>query len=143
MYSLVGKGVIGEELVTSFKKKNLLVNANKYNPYILKGTGDGSSEVFTFLNGMYAYLENGKKYIFSCEVDGVWGTKAGTDTVEVWLFKDKKMTVDGHNNGGHFVKAGENVFTLTSDTGNYYIRIDNNDNSKTHTWKNFKIIKAK
>ena len=122
---------------------NLLVNADKYDPYVFKGTGDGSSEIFTFLTDMYAYLKKGEQYIFSCNVDGKWGSKAGEDTVEAWLFKDKKMVIDGHNNGGHFTKSGENIFTLTGDTGNYYIRIDNNSNNTTHTWSDFRISKVK
>ena len=143
LYGISSENLIIKEVQTDEANRNLLVNADKYDPYVFKGTGDGSSEIFTFLTDMYAYLKKGEQYVFSCNVDGTWGSKAGEDTVEAWLFKDKKMVIDGHNNGGHFTKSGENTFTLTSDTGNYYIRIDNNSNNTTHTWSNFRISKVK
>ena len=143
LYGIPSEKLIIKEMQTDEANRNLLVNADKYDPYVFKGTGDGSSETFTFLTDMYAYLKKGEQYTFSCNVDGKWGSKAGEDTVEVWLFKDKNMVIDGHNNGGHFTKSGENKFTLTADTGNYYIRIDNNSNNTTHTWSDFRISKVK
>lgn len=139
---IIGNGVIGEELITSFKnkKKNLLVNANKYNPYVAIGHGDGTTEEMYRLSKMYAYLEKGQEYIFSCDVDGIWGDKNGTDTVEVFCFRDGIEKVQPDYMAFHCTKTNTITFTCNV-TGKYYIRIDNNDNSKTHIWKNFKIVK--
>ena len=139
---IIGKGVIGEELITSFnnKKKNLFVNANKYNPYVAIGHGDGTTEEMYRLSKMYAYLEKGQKYIFSCDVDGIWGDKNGIDTVEAFCFRDGIEKVHPDYMAFHCTKTNTIIFTCNV-TGKYYIRIDNNDNSKTHIWKNFKIVK--
>lgn len=136
MSSLVGGiGIIGQDYVVGFrkKKKNLLVNVDKYNPYVFVGDGDGTTEKFRTLD-MYAYLEKGKKYKFSFEVDGIMGSKSGTDTVEAFLMKDRKYI-----EFITFFKTKSTVFTLDKNSGNYYVRVDINKNDCTHTWKNFRI----
>ena len=83
------------------------------------------------------YLEKGNRYCFECTIDGIWRVSTNDDTVEAYLSLDKKLT------SGYYVLIRNNVdyrFSLaTIDNGLYYLRLDVNQEGKTHTFSNISV----
>lgn len=111
------------------KCKNLL-----YTPYTEtnKLTFTATRDDHSIATNFYCYLEAGKRYTFSCKTDGTFGGSSGTDTVEVFLLKDKAY--DTYIS----INANPKSFTPTS-SGYYYLRYDVNKNGITHTFWDFQI----
>ena len=105
------------------KCKNLL-----YTPYTEnnKLTITATKDDHSVVTGYYCYLETGKKYTFSCKTDGAWGGGNATDTVEIFLLKDKAYTTYLQ------VLGTPKTFSVTS-SGNYFLRVDVNKNGTTHS----------
>jgi hypothetical protein len=111
------------------KCKNLL-----YTPYTEsnKLTQTATRDDFTITTGYYCRLEKGKKYTFSCKSDGAWGGGNGTDTVEVFLLKDKAYdTIIS-------IVGNPKTFSPTA-SGVYFLRCDVNKNGATHSFWDFQI----
>ena len=111
------------------KCRNLL-----YTPYTEnnKLTATSTRDDHSFTSGYYAHLEKGKKYTVSCKTDAVFGGSNGTDTVEIFLLKDKAYTT--------YIHINTNPKTITvSETGNYFLRYDINQYGKTHSFWDFQI----
>lgn len=111
------------------KCKNLL-----YTPYTEsnKLTITATKDDNAIVTGYYCFLEADKKYTFSCKTDGAWGGTGGTDTVEVFLLKDKAYT--------SYVSITSNPKTITvSLTGNYFLRVDVNKSGTTHSFWDIQI----
>ena len=113
----------------SLKCKNLL-----YTPYTEsnKLTITTTKDDHAVITGYYCYLETGKKYTFSCKTDGAWGGGNASDTVEIFMLKDKAYTT-------YFQILGTpKTFTATA-TGVYFLRVDVNKNGTTHSFWDFQI----
>lgn len=109
--------------------KNLL-----YTPYTEdnKLTETATKDDHYSIINYYATLEAGKAYTFHCETDGTWGQIASSDTVEIFLLKDKKYD--------NIIQMRTNPYTFTPTvSGNYYIRYDVNKNGTTHSFWNFYV----
>ena len=111
------------------KCKNLL-----YTPYTEdnKLTLTATQNDHAMKTNHYCYLEEGKRYTFSCKTDGVFGGSNGTDTVEVFLLKDNAYDL--------YVGINTNPksFTVTS-SGYYFLRYDVNKSGMTHSFWDFQI----
>ena len=113
----------------SLKCKNLL-----YTPYTEKNklTITATKDDHYISIGYYCYLEQGKKYTFSCKTDGVWGGTANTDTVEAYMLKD-----DAYDTA---FRLGTPPHTFTvSTSGAYFLRCDVNKKDVTHSFWDFQI----
>jgi hypothetical protein len=111
------------------KCKNLL-----YTPYTEnnKLTLTATKDDHAVVTGYYCKLEAGKKYTFSCKTDGAWGGGNATDTVEIFLAKDKAYTT--------YVQIAGNPKTFTTNaSGTYYLRYDVNKKGSTHSFWDFQI----
>lgn len=113
-------------------------NVNLYNaPYrennklIITATQDDYYKILSY----YAYLEAGKKYRVSFESDGSYGMDSGTDTIQIFLMKDKSFDTI-------ITIFSKNEIISPTVSGNYYIRADVNKNGKSHSFWNFKIKKG-
>jgi hypothetical protein len=113
----------------SMKCKNLLhTSYTESNKLTITATRDDH----TVTTGYYCHLEKDKKYTFSCESDATWGGGNGTDTVEVFLLKDKAYdTIIS-------IVGNPKTFTPTA-SGVYFVRCDVNKNGTTHSFWNFQI----
>ena len=110
--------------------RNLFISGS-YNTKMvtISGSGDGSNELINQTD-IHAYLKAGVQYIFSCDTDGVYGGSG--DTVEVFLLKD--------NTYNTYYRMGSNVQIFTpSVSGTYYLRLDINQNNKTHWFSDIQI----
>lgn len=113
----------------SLKCKNLLYTPyTESNKYTYTATRDDHSTLTSY----YCHLEQGKKYTFSCKSDGAWGGGNGTDTVEVFLVKDKLY--DTYIS----IVGNPKTFTPTA-SGVYFLRCDINKNGTTHSFWDFQI----
>lgn len=115
--------------VGDIKCKNLL-----YTPYTenYKLTLTATKDDHFVTTDYYCYLEAGKKYTFSCETDAPFGGANGTDTVQVFLAKDRAYDL--------YYNLDRNPYTFTvSQTGNYFLRYDVNKSGATHSFWNFQI----
>jgi hypothetical protein len=113
----------------SMKCKNLL-----YTPYTEsnKLTQTAIRDDYTITTGYYCRLEKGKKYTFSCKSDSAWGGGNGTDTVEVFLLKDKAYdTIIS-------IVGNPKTFIPTA-SGVYFLRCDVNKMGTTHSFWDFQI----
>lgn len=121
--------VDGLVVANSMRCKNLL-----YTPYTEsnKLTITATRDDFTVTTGYYCFLEAGKKYTFSCKTDGAWGGGNATDTVEIFLLKDKAYTTYTS------VIGNPRTFTV-AETGVYFLRVDVNLNGATHSFWDFQI----
>lgn len=81
-------------------------------------------------------LEANRKYKFSCTTDGTWGNEAGTDTVEAILGKD------GHYTDYCIMLSNDNYEFTPTVSGTYWLRLDVNQNGKTHTFSNISVTYA-
>jgi hypothetical protein len=80
----------------------------------------------------FVTLEAGKTYTISFESTADYGTNKGTETVEVFLLKDKKYEA--------FLQIRGKIYTFTPEvSGDYYLRYDINKNETTHSFWNFYI----
>ena len=110
-----GKNLIDVPYTSSNK---LTITANKDDTYV---TTD-----------FKCYLEAGKTYTVSFESDGEGGGTAGTDTVQIWLLKDKAYA--------YKYAFSSKVMTVTPEaSGYYYLRVDVNKNATTHSFWNIQI----
>lgn len=80
----------------------------------------------------YCYLEAGKTYSVSFKSDGEGGGVAGTDTVQIWLLKDKNYDYK------YSFSAKEMSFTPGA-SGYYFLRVDVNQNGATHSFWNIQV----
>ena len=113
----------------NIKCKNLL-----YTPYTEnnKLTLTATQDDHAMKTNHYCYLEEGKRYTFSCKTDGVFGGSNGTDTVEVFLLKDNAYDT--------YIGVNTNPKTITPTvSGYYFLRYDVNQNGKTHSFWDFQI----
>lgn len=78
------------------------------------------------------YLEAGKTYAVSFESDGEGGGTAGTDTVQIWLLKDKEYTYK-------YAFSSKAMSFTPGASGYYYLRVDVNKNAATHSFWNIQI----
>mgnify|MGYP003304737748 CR=1 FL=1 len=91
-------------------------------------------DYFNTLN-YYVTLQAGKTYTFGVETDGNYGGQTGSDTVEIIFLKGPNFT--------YFIPMGSNPFTfIPQETGDYYIRYDINQNTKTHSFWNFQVVEG-
>ena len=78
------------------------------------------------------YLEAGKKYIFSCTTNGIWGVN--DDTVEAYLM------LNGSTETAYYYMATNKGHVFTPEySGVYYLRLDVNQQGKTYTFSNIEI----
>lgn len=119
----------GDIYTENIECKNLL-----YTPYTEsnKLTATATRDDHSFTTGYYCYLEAGKKYTFSCETDATFGGSNGTDTVEVFLLKDKAYTTFIH------INTNPKTFAVET-TGTYFLRYDVNKYGETQTFWNFQV----
>ena len=113
---------------------NLHCKNKLYTPYTEKNklTVTATRDDYSIVTGYYAYLEKGKQYTISCKTDAIFGGSNGTDTVEIFLLKDKAYTT--------YIGINTNPKTITiSESGNYFLRYDINQNGKTHSLWDFQI----
>lgn len=114
---------------SNMKGKNLL-----YTPYTEsnKLTLTATRDDHSIVTGYYLYLEASKKYTFSCKTDGTFGGASGTDTVEIFLLKDRAYDT--------YIKldTNPNTFTVAS-TGYYFLRYDVNKSGITHSFWDFQV----
>lgn len=111
------------------KCKNLL-----YTPYTEnnKLTLTATKDDYAIVTGYYCFLEAGKIYTFSCKTDGTWGGAGGTDTVEIFLLRNRAYD--------SYVQITNNPKKFTPPTtGTYFLRCDVNQNGKTHSFWDFQI----
>lgn len=120
----------GDTKQDSLTGRNLLNTPyNENNKLSITSTKDD----YVTITDYYAYLEANKTYTFSCESDGEAGTVAGSDTIEIFLLKDK-----GYDK--YYFQHNAKTFTfLNTVAGNYYIRLDVNKGNVTHQFWNFYI----
>lgn len=121
--------VNGTIYIEDIKCKNLL-----YTPYTEtnKLTDTATKDDYTVKTNYYCYLEEGKKYTFSCKTDAVWGGSTSTDTVEVFLLKDNAYDL--------YISVNTNPKTFTvTETGYYFVRYDINKNGVTHSFWDMQI----
>lgn len=128
----------GNSIVPSHAEKlvveNVVCKNLLYTPYTEdnKLTATATKSDYYVHTDYNCYLEAGKEYTFSCKTDGVWAVSGSSDTVEVYLIKDK--TYDD------FIGMQTNPCTFTPATsGYYYIRYDINGNGATHSFWDFQI----
>lgn len=114
---------------SKIKCKNLL-----YTPYTEsnKLTLTATKDDHAVVTGYYCKLEAGKKYTFSCKTDGAWGGGNATDTVEIFLAKDKAYTTYIQ------IVGNPKTFSVTA-TGDYFLRYDVNQKGTTHSFWDFQI----
>lgn len=120
----------GNGTFANLKCKNLL-----YTPYTEnnKLTFTAVMDDHAIETGYHCFLEAGKVYMFSCKSDATWGGSSETDTVEIFLIKDKAY-------GNGFISLASNPVTFTvPSTGVYFLRVDINQNGKTHSFWDFQI----
>lgn len=113
----------------SVKGKNLL-----YTPYTesKKLTMTAARDDHSTVTSYYCYLEENKKYTFSCKTDGTFGGASGSDTVEAFLLKDRAYDT--------YIKLETNPKTFTATaTGYYFLRYDVNKNGSIHSFWNFQV----
>ena len=105
------------------EENKLTLTANKDDYYII-------SEYF-------AHLIKDKTYTVSLETDGVMtrltGSGGGTDTVELYLAKDKQYT------NAVLLQTSKTKTFICEETGDYYLRFDVNKNGATHSFWNIKV----
>jgi hypothetical protein len=121
--------VDGLIVANRIKCKNLL-----YTPYTEnnKLTLTATKDDHAVVTGYYCKLEAGKKYTFSCKTDGAWGGGNATDTVEIFLAKDKAYTT--------YIQIAGNPKTFTINaSGTYFLRYDVNKKGSTHSFWDFQI----
>lgn len=116
-------------LANSIKSKNLLYTPyTESNKLTLTATRDDHSIVTAY----YCYLESSKKYTFSCKTDGTFGGSSGTDTVEIFLLKDRAYDT--------YISLNTNPKTFTvATTGYYFLRYDVNKSGATHSFWDFQV----
>lgn len=102
------------------------------NKYTFTAEKDDHYEVLSY----YATLEAGVEYEISFESDGSFGMLPSTDTVQMFLIKDKQYNYSYTLQG-----RSDNVFTPEV-SGDYYIRVDINKSGATHSFWNFFIRKS-
>lgn len=91
-------------------------------------TGKGTADKEVYLIADYSVkLEKGKTYLLGCKTDGTWGGSEGTDTVEVYLLKDKSAS-----SGGVVGTVKPTTKFTCLKTGDYFIRFDINKGNMTH-----------
>ena len=115
-----------------------------------RGTTTGTHMKYSISNGVvtvtstrndgYGYttgrvfLERGHSYTFSCSTNGTWASSDGStsDTVEAFLMYNGE--------GDLYYRMGSTNYTFSvSQTGTYWLRLDVNQNGKTHTFSNIRI----
>ena len=118
---------------SSMKCKNLL-----YTPYTEsnKYTLTAERSDHYVVTWYYCHLEKGKTYTFSCQSDGTWGSDINSDTVEVYLLKDKGTSAFFAMN------QSPRTFTVT-ETGAYFLRFDVNKTGCTHSFWNLQVEEGK
>lgn len=89
---------------------------------------------YGYIEGARVYLTAGIIYTFSCETTGIWGFEHGSNTVEAYFMKD------GSTNESYFqMKSNKNFTFSPTISGEYWLRLDVNQNGKTHTFSNIRI----
>ena len=82
------------------------------------------------------YLEKNKKYIFNCETDGTWAGSG--DTVEAFLM------LNGSTSTAYYHMNSNNNYEFTPTvSGEYWLRLDSNQNGKTHRFWNISVKEKK
>lgn len=84
-------------------------------------------------------LEAGKTYRFSVESDATWGESSGSDTVQTFFMLDGQYNTYIHMNTSSLNSNGYYEFTPTV-SGTYWLRLDVNQNGKTHTFSNISVV---
>ena len=83
-------------------------------------------------------LVAGKKYIFNCDTDGLWNDGVTKDTVEAFLLLN-----GAYNNGGTIkINSNKDFEFVAPITGTYSLRLDVNENGKTHKFSNITITEG-
>ncbi|SBV91895.1 hypothetical protein [uncultured Dysgonomonas sp.] len=112
--------------------RNILFNSKAIQS--VGGSGSETSEV-TAWTTLSAILSAGETYTLSAKSDGIWGSVQGTDTVQMWIMKDKQVVA-----GQYWGTSDKNFITFTVPVdGNYWIRIDSNKGSVNHNFWEFKL----
>ena len=78
------------------------------------------------------FLERGHSYTFSCSTNGTWANSNSSDSVEAFLMLNGQMDT-------YYRMASNNYTFSVSETGTYWLRLDVNQNGKTHTFSNIRI----
>lgn len=115
--------------------RNLLLNSGILQSVGGSGTSEQETVIWTSLS---VYLRAGETYTLSAKADGIWGSAPGSDTVQMWIMKDKQVVV-----GQYWGTTDTNNITFTvTVAGTYWIRIDSNRGSVKHTFSEFKLEKG-
>ena len=86
---------------------------------------------FGFTSGR-VYLEAGKRYILQANTNGIWGNSS--DTVEILL------CLNGSSAEGNYIEFHQNIVEfIPTQTGEYWLRLDVNQNGKTYSFSNIVV----
>lgn len=97
-----------------------------------KITYTGSKDDDYYTTDYNVYLDANKTYTISFESDGEAGPTAGTDTVQLWLLKDKEYDYK-------YAISTKSYNVNVEVSGYYYLRFDINKKGATHSFWNIQI----
>ena len=122
--------------------KNLMIGVNGYTPSSPLSITANRDDYSVILRDTTCYLVKGKTYTFNMHTDGTHGRTPGTDTVEFYLLKN--LTYDDLIDSDNAKRDGTLLYKtfVCQATGDYSIRIDVNQNGKTHSFWNFMITEG-
>lgn len=118
----------GEEVWLQRGKNLINAPYTENNKLIITATKDD----YYITTDYKCYLEKDITYTISYESDGEAGSENGTDTVQIYLLKNKDYT--------HFYTITAKERTLIpTESGYYYLRLDVNKNGTTHSFWNIQV----